>query len=84
MIKYILNIFPRRIGKLLHEPIYKSMFLIKNGTNAISILYTDSHKSFPILWRKLLKCILSYLYCTKYNEINVCHLHIHKNVFHNI
>ena len=33
--------------------IYKNMFLMKNGLNCMNILYTGSHKSFPIhygLW----------------------------------
>ena len=28
--------------------------------------------------REFLKRILTHLYCTKYNEINVCHLNIQK------
>ena len=54
----------------------------KNGVNNISILYTDSHKSFPILWGKCLKRILPNLCSIKYNKIYICHLDIHKNVFH--
>ena len=58
------------------------MLPIKNGTNATNILYTGSYKSFPILWEKCLKLIITYLFCTKYNEINICHLYMHENVFH--
>ena len=56
------------------------MILIKNGTNAISILYTGSHKSFLILLVKCLKCTLTYLYCINYNEINICISNIEKLV----
>ena len=55
---------------------------IKNGLNAASILYTESYKSFRILWGKCLKLIITNLYCTKYNKINICHLCIYENVFH--
>ena len=58
------------------------MFSIKNGINARSILYTGSHKSFPILCGKFLKRILSYLYCMNYNEINIHHSDIQKHVSH--
>ena len=60
----------------------KNMLPIKNRINATNILYTGSYKSFPILWEKCLKLIISHLYCTKYNEISICHLYIHENVFH--
>ena len=51
-------------------------FANKNGSNAISILYTGSHKSFPVLYGlwgggEFLKRTLTYLYCTKCNEINM-------------
>ena len=58
------------------------MLPIKNGINATNILYTGSYKSFPILCGKFLKLIITYLYCTKYNEINICHLYIHENIFY--
>ena len=48
------------------------MFLIKNGIDAISILYTVSHKKILNLMGKCLNCILTYLYCINYNEINIC------------
>ena len=44
---------------------------------------TGSHKSFPIhctLQGKCLKSILTYLDCTKYNEMYIGHLHIQKHV----
>ena len=41
--------------------IHKSMFLIKNDTNAVSILYTDSHKSFPVLMGEMLKVYFNIL-----------------------
>ena len=51
--------------------IYKGMFPVKNSIN---ILYTGSHKSFPMYYglteQSFLKLILAYLCCTKYNEIN--------------
>ena len=62
--------------------ISKNILPIKNRINATNILYTGSNKSFPILWGKCLKLIIRYLYCTKYNEIKICNLYIHENVFH--
>ena len=58
------------------------MFSIKNGIKTTSILYTDSHKSFPNLCGKFLKGILSYLYCINYNKINIHHSDIQKHVSH--
>ena len=55
------------------------MFLIKNGTNAISILYIGSHKIFEILMGECLKCILTYLYCINYNGNNMRHSDIYKH-----
>ena len=49
------------------------MFSMKNGIKTTNILYTESHKSFPIPYGKFLKRVLSYLYCINYNEINICH-----------
>ena len=61
------------------------MFPMKNGLNSINILYTGSHKRFPINYgprgREFLKLIVAYLYCTKYNEINIFHLDV-KSMFH--
>ena len=34
--------------------------------------------------RKFLKQILTYLYCTKYNEIDVWHLDVHKHVSYTV
>ena len=64
--------------------ISKNMPPTKNDINTTNILNTGSYKSFPILWGKCLKCILTYLYYTKYDEINIYHLCMHKNVFHNV
>ena len=48
----------------------------KNGINSTNILYTSSYESFPIIMAyeegKFLKRILTYLHCTKYNEIKIC------------
>ena len=41
--------------------IYISIFLKKNGINTTSVLYIGSNKSFPILWGKFLKRILTAL-----------------------
>ena len=54
------------------------MFSIMCNINTTSILYTGSHKSFPILCGNSLNCIL--LYCINYKEINICHLGIQKHV----
>ena len=66
--------------------ICKSMYPRKNGINSINIFNTDSHKSFSICYGLLLftayilKRILTYLYCTNYNEINKCHSYTQKHV----
>ena len=62
--------------------LYIRMFSIKNGINTRSLLYTESHKSFPILCRKFLKSILLCLYCINYNKINIYHSDIQRHVFH--
>ena len=52
---------------------------MENGLNIINILYTGSHKSFPMHYGlsggggEFLKRILVNLYCTKCNEINIFH-----------
>ena len=58
------------------------MDLIGNGIQRINILYTGSHKSFPILCGNSLKCTLLYLYRIIYNETNICHLGVQKHVSH--
>ena len=65
-----------------HSHIHKHVLYKKNSRNATIILHTGSYKSFPILWRKCLNHILMYLYCTKCNEINICHSHIHKHALY--
>ena len=52
--------------------IYKSICPTKNGLNSINILNTGSHKIFQYITAyggEILKHILVYLYCTKYNEM---------------
>ena len=47
-------------------------------------LYTETHKSLDTLrsiGEKCLKLILTYLDCTKHNEINIGHQHIPKACF---
>ena len=47
--------------------------------------YKLTHNVSDTLWAtegKIFKRILTYLYCTKHNEINMCHLYLHENVFH--
>ena len=57
---------------------------IENGIYTTNGLSTETHKSFPIhsgLWDEtFFKRILGYLYCTKYNEINIGHSYIQKHV----
>ena len=57
-------------------------FPIMYNINTTSILHTGSHKSFPILCGNSLKCILLYLYCINYNEINICDWGIQNHVSH--
>ena len=62
--------------------IYKSMFPMKNIIKSTNILYTGSHKCFSIHYiggRKFLKCVLTYLYFIKYNEIHMHHLDSQKH-----
>ena len=59
------------------------MFPIKNVINSMNILFT--YKFFPLhygLRREILKRILTYLYCTKYNEIKIYHLDVQKHVLY--
>ena len=56
------------------------MFSIRNGISTTSLLYTESHKSFPVLCKKFLKSISLFLYCVNYDEINICYLDIQKYV----
>ena len=53
--------------------IHKSTLLIKNGSNAISILYTGSHKSFLILIGEMFK-----VYALKRLEM---YFHFNNNAF---
>ena len=56
------------------------MFSIKNHIKSANIMCTDSHNSFPmhcVLRGKIFKAyFIAYLYSTKYNEINICHLDV--------
>ena len=62
------------------------MNCIENGMYANNGFSTEAHKNFPIHYglcgKKILKRILTYLDCTKYNEINIGHSHIQKHVFY--
>ena len=61
--------------------IYKSVFAIKNCLNATNSLYAGTHEIFPMywnLWRKIFKRILTHLYLSKCNDINVYHLGVQK------
>ena len=60
------------------------MFLKKKDLNSINILYTDSHKSFPVQYiqrgGKFLKCIVAHLYSIIFNELNIFHSDVQKYV----
>ena len=60
------------------------MDLIENGIYESNDSSTKTHKSLPIhyspMGRKLLKRILTCLYCNKCYKINLCHLDIPKHV----
>ena len=63
--------------------IWHSINRIKNGICTTNGLSTDTQKFSDTLQRmgkKCLKHILTYFYCTKYNEINIGHPHIQKDV----
>ena len=59
---------------------------IENGMNTTNGLSTETHNLFSThygLWQgKCLKCILTYLDCPKYNEINIDHSYIQNHVSH--
>ena len=55
---------------------------IESGIHTTNSLSTETHKSFPIhygLRGKSFNRILTYLYCTKYNEINISYSDIQKH-----
>ena len=64
--------------------IWHSMSHIKNGIHTTNGLSTKTHKCFPIhygSWGKISKKrILTYLDCTKNNEIDISHSNIQKHV----
>ena len=61
------------------------MFTIKNGLNSINT--SGSYKRFvthySLRGKKSLKRILTFLYCNKYNEVNIFHSDIQKRVSYN-
>ena len=64
--------------------IYESIFSIKKGLNSLNILHSVSHKSFTIHYdlrgEGELKLILTYLSCTKYNELTYL-IQMYKSIF---
>ena len=61
---------------------------IENDTYGFKCLFTETHKSFPIHFGllgvgevKFSKFIVTYLHCTKYNEIKYF-IQLYKNMFH--
>ena len=57
------------------DHIENDMYMTKDSS-------TEEYESFPMhygVWRKILKRILKYLYCTKYNENKMCHSGIQKH-----
>ena len=79
--KYYSNVL-----KLIHViHIWHSMNCIESDLYEQWFVYRDTQKFSGKLrpkGEKCLKFILTYLYCTKYDEINIYHLCMHKNVFH--
>ena len=58
---------------------------IENDMNGTKGSFTEIHKRFPVHFGllgegKFLKLILTYLYCTKYNKINIFHLVVQEHV----
>ena len=73
------------VSKFIHViQISYSMNRIENYIHRTNILYTGSHKSFPIHYGLLaeifINSITTYLCSIKYNEINICHSDI-QNMF---
>ena len=58
------------------------MFSNKNGIKTTSIPYTESHRSFPVLYGKFLKRFFIIFICINYNEINIHHSDIQKHISH--
>ena len=65
-----------------------ALFPMKNCINNLNILYTGSYKSFlstskyiTAYGEEIFKHILAYLYCIKYNEINIRHSDVQKHIF---
>ena len=61
------------------------MFLIRYAISSINILYADSLTHTQKVYiraygGKFLKSILTYLYCNNYNEINIDHSNIQKDL----
>ena len=59
------------------------MTAIKNNVKGANIIFTGSHNNFRYIGfygAKILKPILTFLYSTKYNEVNICHSDIQKHV----
>ena len=60
------------------------MLLMKNDLSSIHILYTGSPKDFRYIMAYegggSLRCILTYLSCTKYSDISMRHLNVQKHV----
>ena len=71
-----------------HLHIQKHISYKKIDAKSTNIMCTGSHKSFPmhciLRGGKFLKRILTYLYSTKYNEINVCHLDVQNHTSYKI
>ena len=55
------------------------MFLIKN-VQILKIFCIQAHTNVFRSFGKCLKRFLTYLYCTKCYEINICYLGIHKHI----
>ena len=56
------------------------MFILKNGTNVMSVLHAGSHNKFRSYGGKGLKRNLTGLHCTRYNEIYAFHLYIQNHI----
>ena len=60
---------------------------IENNKHRTKGSFTEIHKRFPVHFGllgegKFLKLILTYLFCFKHNEINICHSDTQKHVSH--
>ena len=68
--------------------VYYGLFYIENGAHKSNgLCVTGTQKNTNIvqsMGENILKCIVVYLYCTKYNKINTNHSNVQKYICYKI